>query len=253
MLTRRPEAPGRDRMGRRVREFLAPSRSFAAAQGRGSSARRLARTCGDDGGPRSTRRCTRCAGPCRRWPWPGRRRRRRPGSRARCGSRPRPWSVWTGRSTASPACARSSRSTSGRCCGRRSSAGRRTPRAPAARSSCAAPPPPGSTAIAWRSRRRSTTWCSTRSSTADRESSSPPRPSEPACGSRSGTAAALCSRPLAPGASREGACASGCFGRDRHGHGLRVVRATASAHRGGFALHRSPGGAEAVLELPRVA
>lgn len=66
-----------------------------------------------------------------------------------------------------------------------------------------------------------------------------------------------CGRPLlAPaGAGREprGSLRERVLGRDRHGHGLRVVRATASAHRGGFALHRSPGGAEAVLELPRVA
>lgn len=39
-------------------------------------------------------------------------------------------------------------------------------------------------------------------------------------------------------------------GRGRRGHGLRVVRRVAAQHRGSFALTRSPGGSEAVLELP---
>lgn len=39
-------------------------------------------------------------------------------------------------------------------------------------------------------------------------------------------------------------------GRARRGHGLRVVSRVAAAHGGHFALRRTPGGAEAVLELP---
>jgi len=39
-------------------------------------------------------------------------------------------------------------------------------------------------------------------------------------------------------------------GRRRHGHGLRVVRRTASAHGGSFALRRSDAGTTALLELP---
>jgi signal transduction histidine kinase len=39
-------------------------------------------------------------------------------------------------------------------------------------------------------------------------------------------------------------------GRRRHGHGLRVVRATTAAHDGSFRLHCREGGTEAVLELP---
>jgi signal transduction histidine kinase len=39
-------------------------------------------------------------------------------------------------------------------------------------------------------------------------------------------------------------------GRRRHGHGLKVVRSVAAAHRGRFALQRSEGGSVAVLELP---
>jgi signal transduction histidine kinase len=38
--------------------------------------------------------------------------------------------------------------------------------------------------------------------------------------------------------------------RRRHGHGLRIVRRAASRHRGEFQLLRSPGGAEARLDLP---
>jgi signal transduction histidine kinase len=38
----------------------------------------------------------------------------------------------------------------------------------------------------------------------------------------------------------------------RHGHGLRVVRRVAAAHRGHFSLHRTAGGAEAILELTAV-
>ncbi len=39
-------------------------------------------------------------------------------------------------------------------------------------------------------------------------------------------------------------------GRQRHGHGLTVVRRIVSAHGGRFALHRSPQGSLAVIELP---
>src|SRR4051794_4378059 len=39
-------------------------------------------------------------------------------------------------------------------------------------------------------------------------------------------------------------------GRDRHGHGLRVVRRVAARCGGSFRLRRSPGGTEARLELP---
>jgi signal transduction histidine kinase len=39
-------------------------------------------------------------------------------------------------------------------------------------------------------------------------------------------------------------------GRDRHGHGLAVVRRIASAHDGDFALRRSERGSLAVLEIP---
>src|ERR1700761_811747 len=39
-------------------------------------------------------------------------------------------------------------------------------------------------------------------------------------------------------------------GRARHGHGLRLVRRTAAAHGGTFALHLGEHGASAVLELP---
>jgi len=39
-------------------------------------------------------------------------------------------------------------------------------------------------------------------------------------------------------------------GRDRHGHGLRIVRRTAARCGGSFRLRRSPGGTEARLELP---
>lgn len=39
-------------------------------------------------------------------------------------------------------------------------------------------------------------------------------------------------------------------GRARHGHGLRLVRRTAAAHGGTFALHQGEGGTSAVLELP---
>jgi len=39
-------------------------------------------------------------------------------------------------------------------------------------------------------------------------------------------------------------------GRQRHGHGLGVVRRVASTHRGRFALRRSERGSLAVLELP---
>jgi signal transduction histidine kinase len=38
--------------------------------------------------------------------------------------------------------------------------------------------------------------------------------------------------------------------RGRHGHGLRVVRRAAAAHRGRFRLRDGEGGTEAVLELP---
>lgn len=39
-------------------------------------------------------------------------------------------------------------------------------------------------------------------------------------------------------------------GRERHGHGLRLVRRTAARHDGTFALHLGERGASAVLELP---
>jgi signal transduction histidine kinase len=39
-------------------------------------------------------------------------------------------------------------------------------------------------------------------------------------------------------------------GRDRHGHGLRIVRRVAARYGGSFRLRRSPGGTEARLELP---
>jgi signal transduction histidine kinase len=39
-------------------------------------------------------------------------------------------------------------------------------------------------------------------------------------------------------------------GRDRHGHGLRIVRRVAARCGGSFRLRRSPGGTEARLELP---
>jgi signal transduction histidine kinase len=39
-------------------------------------------------------------------------------------------------------------------------------------------------------------------------------------------------------------------GRARHGHGLRLVRRTAAAHGGTFALHRGEHGTSAVIELP---
>jgi signal transduction histidine kinase len=42
-------------------------------------------------------------------------------------------------------------------------------------------------------------------------------------------------------------------GRNRHGHGLEVVRRVASAHGGRFALRRAERGSLAVLELPVVA
>lgn len=42
-------------------------------------------------------------------------------------------------------------------------------------------------------------------------------------------------------------------GRDRHGHGLNVVRRVASSHGGRFSLRRSAEGSLAVLELPLVA
>jgi len=39
-------------------------------------------------------------------------------------------------------------------------------------------------------------------------------------------------------------------GRERHGHGLRLVRRTAARHDGAFALHLGERGTSAVLELP---
>jgi signal transduction histidine kinase len=42
-------------------------------------------------------------------------------------------------------------------------------------------------------------------------------------------------------------------GRRRRGHGLRVVRRTAAAHGGGFALRRASSGTTAVLDLPLAA
>lgn len=40
------------------------------------------------------------------------------------------------------------------------------------------------------------------------------------------------------------------IGRARHGHGLRLVRRTATRHGGAFALHKGERGTSAVLELP---
>ena len=63
-----------------------------------------------------------------------------------------------------------------------------------------------------------------------------------------------CARPLAvrPARPRPTRTALGArlVGAARHGHGLRVVRRTASAHGGRFELRCSSGGAEAILELP---
>lgn len=62
-----------------------------------------------------------------------------------------------------------------------------------------------------------------------------------------------CARPLAPAASaraRRSGLRDRVLGGSRRGHGLRIVRRIAAAHGGTFALSRSPGGAEAVLELP---
>jgi signal transduction histidine kinase len=62
-----------------------------------------------------------------------------------------------------------------------------------------------------------------------------------------------CGRPLASAdAARRRRVGLGdrIRGRARHGHGLRLVRRVAGSHGGRFTLHRSPGGAEAVLELP---
>lgn len=63
-----------------------------------------------------------------------------------------------------------------------------------------------------------------------------------------------CARPLAARPSRprppRTPLGARLFGAARHGHGLRVVRRTASAHGGRFELRHSPGGAEAILELP---
>jgi signal transduction histidine kinase len=39
-------------------------------------------------------------------------------------------------------------------------------------------------------------------------------------------------------------------GRQRHGHGLAVVRQVAAAHQGRFALRRSESGSLALLDLP---
>jgi signal transduction histidine kinase len=39
-------------------------------------------------------------------------------------------------------------------------------------------------------------------------------------------------------------------GRDRHGHGLRIVRRIVAAHGGEFRLRHSPAGTEATVELP---
>jgi len=49
-----------------------------------------------------------------------------------------------------------------------------------------------------------------------------------------------------------GALVSRVSGRERHGHGLGVVRRVASGHGGRFALRRSEQGTLAVLELPLV-
>jgi signal transduction histidine kinase len=49
---------------------------------------------------------------------------------------------------------------------------------------------------------------------------------------------------------RRGLRAARIGGRDRHGHGLRIVRRVAARHGGGFRLRRSGGGTEARLELP---
>lgn len=55
------------------------------------------------------------------------------------------------------------------------------------------------------------------------------------------------------GVSQERTCRSlwsRISGRNRHGHGLKVVRRAAKRHGGGFRLRRSPEGTEARLELP---
>jgi signal transduction histidine kinase len=49
---------------------------------------------------------------------------------------------------------------------------------------------------------------------------------------------------------RRGLRAAWVGGRDRHGHGLRIVRRVAARYGGDFRLHRSRGGTEARLELP---
>lgn len=49
---------------------------------------------------------------------------------------------------------------------------------------------------------------------------------------------------------RLGLRAASIGGRDRHGHGLRIVRRVAARYGGSFRLRRSCGGTEARLELP---
>ena len=56
-------------------------------------------------------------------------------------------------------------------------------------------------------------------------------------------------RPRRP-CGRAAGLVSRLSGRRRHGHGLRVVRRTATAHGGDFRLCRSDRGTEAVVELP---
>ncbi len=55
-----------------------------------------------------------------------------------------------------------------------------------------------------------------------------------------------------PRRNRPAAMVSRFSGRNRHGHGLAVVRRVAGAHSGDFALRRAARGSLAVLELPLV-
>jgi two-component system sensor histidine kinase FlrB len=56
-----------------------------------------------------------------------------------------------------------------------------------------------------------------------------------------------------PGRKAPAELIAGLRGRRLRGHGLRVVRRTAAAHRGRFELRRSSAGTTAMLELPLVA
>jgi signal transduction histidine kinase len=57
--------------------------------------------------------------------------------------------------------------------------------------------------------------------------------------------------PARNGRGPHGACVRDRLaGRDRHGHGLRIVRRVAARHGGSFSLRHSPAGTEARLDLP---